>query len=209
MFVCFFPFFFFHLETELFSYFSDFLFFCSSSAFPEAPTSIDLLEDETSSESLHIRWIPGDNGGIEQWYQVSHRVNKDGMNFGPEVKVEGATEMIIGNLNSSTEYEIKVIAENVVGRSQEGVSLMGYTLRKYFLFKAANSLSDKVGSSHIQFVLNQLGLITLSPDPFCPFSTGPCFIGPVDFCPLVSSSCFISDSCYFVLDPFGPHPFRP
>ena len=63
------------------------------------------------------------------------------------------------------------------------------------------------GSS--QFVLNQLALIPLSPDPFCPFSTGPCFIGPLEFCPLVSSSCFISDSCYFVLDPFGPHPFRP
>ena len=55
-----------------------------------------------------------------------------------------------------------------------------------------------MGSS--QFVLNQLGLIPLSPDPFCPFSTGPCFIGPLEFCPLVSSSCFISDSCYFVLD---------
>ena len=64
-----------------------------------------------------------------------------------------------------------------------------------------------MGSS--QFVLSQLGLIPLSPDPFCPFSTGPCFIGPLEFCPLVSSSCFISDSCYFVLDPFGPHPFRP
>ena len=64
-----------------------------------------------------------------------------------------------------------------------------------------------MGSS--QFVLKQLGLIPLSPDPFCPFSTGPCFIGPLEFCPLVSSSCFISDSCYFVLDPFGPHPFRP
>ena len=65
----------------------------------------------------------------------------------------------------------------------------------------------KMGSS--QFVLNQIGLIPLSPDPFCPFSTGPCFIGPSEFCPRVSSSCFISDSCYFILDPFGPHPFRP
>ena len=66
---------------------------------------------------------------------------------------------------------------------------------------------QSTGSS--QFVLNQLGLMPLSPDPFCPFSTGPCFIGPLEVCPLVSSSCFISDSCYFVLDPFGPHPFRP
>ena len=64
-----------------------------------------------------------------------------------------------------------------------------------------------LGSS--QFVLNQLGLIPLSHDPFCLFSTSHCFIGPLEFCPLVSSSCFISDSCYFVLDPFGPHPFRP
>ena len=66
---------------------------------------------------------------------------------------------------------------------------------------------DGLGSS--QFVLNQLGLIPLSPDPFCPFSNGPGFIGPLEFCPLVSSSCFISDSCYLVLDPFDPHPFRP
>ena len=29
--------------------------------------------------------------------------------------------------------------------------------------------------------LNQLGLIPLSPDPFYPFSTGPCFIGPLEF----------------------------
>ena len=75
------------------------------------------------------------------------------------------------------------------------------------LFKKFRALDLFLGSS--QFVLNQLGLISLSPDPFCPFSTGPCFIGPLEFCPLVSSSCFISDSCYFVLDPIGPHPFRP
>ena len=68
-------------------------------------------------------------------------------------------------------------------------------------------LSHYTGSS--QFVLNQLGLIPLSPDPFCHFSTGLCFIGSLEVCPLVSSSCFISDLCYFVLDPFGPHQFRP
>ena len=74
------------------------------------------------------------------------------------------------------------------------------------LFLCFSLCMFKLGSS--QFVFNQLGLIPLSPDPFCPFSTGPCFIGSLEFCPLVSSSCFVSDSCYFVLDPFGPHPFR-
>ena len=127
------------METHIISYFSDLLSICSLLAFPNAPTSIDFLEEETTTESLHIQWTPGDNGGIEQWYQVSHRVNEDGMDFGPEVKVEGATEVIIGSLNSSTEYEVKVIAENVVGRSQEAVSLMGYTLRKYFHFESDNS----------------------------------------------------------------------
>ena len=53
---------------------------------------------------------------------------------------------------------------------------------------------DETGSS--QFVLNQLGLISLSPDPFCPFSTGPCFIGPLEVCPFVSSPCFISDETH-------------
>ena len=80
----------------------------------------------------------------------------------------------------------------------------------YFCFSNFNTLYlDHVVRGSSQLDLNQLGLIPISPDPFCPFSTGPCFIGSSQFCPLVSSSCFISDSCFFVLDPFGPHPFRP
>ena len=75
---------------------------------------------------------------------------------------------------------------------------------KYFYMMLIRILIQIWGLPSSRFVLNQLGLRPLSPDPFCPFSTGP-----LEICPLVSSSCFILDSCHFVLDPFGPHPFRP
>ena len=98
------------------------------------PTNIDLTS--RTSSSLYVTWEPGYNGGEEQRFYVSHmKTSSDKETFSERI-TEGMTYNVTG-LESYTQYEIKVYAENDVGMNPNSESILEYTLRKFqiiFLF---------------------------------------------------------------------------
>ena len=102
---------------------------------PQPPVSADVLDNLSTPHSITVQWEPGDDGGAAQWFMVSYRFIRDNSEFGPEEKVEGSfgeiVQHVVTDLITSTEYQIRVFAENVLERSDTAVYQRSFTLRKF------------------------------------------------------------------------------
>ena len=92
------------------------------------PTDVDLTG--RTSSSLTVTWKAGYNGGEEQRFYVSHMETSSDKETSSERTTDGMTYNVTG-LVPYTEYEIKVYAENDVGRNPNYGSIVKYTLRKF------------------------------------------------------------------------------
>ena len=98
------------------------------------PTNVHLTG--RTSSSLTVTWKPGYNGGEDQRFYTSHKKTTSSDEIFSERITEGMIYDVTG-LDSHTQYEIKVYAENYVGRNPNSESILEYTLRKFqiiFLF---------------------------------------------------------------------------
>ncbi|XP_033641234.1 proto-oncogene tyrosine-protein kinase ROS-like isoform X3 [Asterias rubens] len=93
---------------------------------PDQPTGV-VLTDQTSS-SLAVRWSAGYDGGETQWFHVSHKKTADSSETFSDMIEGGVTTYNVDGLESYTEYEIQVYAENDVGRNPSPGSILEYTL---------------------------------------------------------------------------------
>ena len=96
---------------------------------PDKPTGV-VLTDQTSS-SIAVSWSAGYNGGETQWFHVSHKKSADSSETSSNMIEGGVTTYNVDGLESFTEYEIKVYAENDVDRNPNPGSIVEYTRRKY------------------------------------------------------------------------------
>ncbi|XP_071806501.1 uncharacterized protein [Asterias amurensis] len=92
---------------------------------PNRPTGV-VMTDRTSS-SIAVGWSAGYNGGETQWFNVSHKKTADSSEtFSDRIDGEVTTYNVTG-LESYTEYEIKVYAENDEGKNTNPGSIVEYT----------------------------------------------------------------------------------
>ncbi|XP_071806525.1 uncharacterized protein [Asterias amurensis] len=94
---------------------------------PDQPTGV-VLTDRTSS-SIAVRWSAGYDGGETQWFHVSHKKTAEDSSETFSDRIDGeVTTYNVDGLESFTEYEIKVYAQNDVGRNPRPGSIVEYTL---------------------------------------------------------------------------------
>ncbi|XP_071806512.1 uncharacterized protein [Asterias amurensis] len=94
---------------------------------PDQPTGV-VLTDRTSS-SIAVRWSAGYDGGETQWFNVSHKKTAEDSSETFSDRIDGeVTTYNVDGLESFTEYEIKVYAQNDVGRNPRPGSIVEYTL---------------------------------------------------------------------------------
>ena len=99
---------------------------------PNQPSGL-VLNGRTSS-SIAVRWSAGYDGGENQWFHVSHKKTADSSETFSDRIDGGVTTYNVDGLESYTEYEIKVYAENDVGKNPSPASVVEYTLRKFVCF---------------------------------------------------------------------------
>ena len=92
------------------------------------PTGVELTG--RTSSSIAVRWSAGYDGGETQWFHVSHKKTADSSETFSDRIDEGVTTYNVDGLESYTEYEIKVYAENDVGKNPSPGSILEHTLRK-------------------------------------------------------------------------------
>ncbi len=95
---------------------------------PNKPTGV-VLVDQTSS-SIAVRWSAGYDGGESQWFHVGHKKTADSSETVSD-RIDGGVTTYMYNvtgLESYMEYEIKVYAENDLGRNPIPGSVVNYTL---------------------------------------------------------------------------------
>ena len=99
--------------------------------------SANVLDDTLTPHSITVQWEPGDDGGAAQWFLVAYRIIVDNSEFGPEEKVERSpgklVQHVLTDLITSTEYQIRVFAENVLERSETAEYQRSFTLRKFIV----------------------------------------------------------------------------
>ena len=81
--------------------------------------------------SLTLEWTPGYNGGEEQHFLVAYRKYPDDSFGSPEET--NVPEYIVDNLEPGTTYEIAIVSENSVGKS-DPVTVINRTKRTLFFF---------------------------------------------------------------------------
>ncbi|XP_071806842.1 nephrin-like isoform X6 [Asterias amurensis] len=93
---------------------------------PNRPTGV-VMTDRTSS-SIAVRWSAGYDGGETQWFHISHKKTAadSSETFSDRIDGEVTTYNVTG-LESFTEYEIKVYAQNDVGKNTNPGSIVEYT----------------------------------------------------------------------------------
>ena len=97
---------------------------------PDPPT--DVRGTERTSDSITVSWTSGYDGGEEQWFIVSYmKADSDDPETLSEPITGGENTFTITGLEGYTEYEIRVYAENSIGRNPNYGMTTLTTLRKY------------------------------------------------------------------------------
>ena len=95
---------------------------------PNQPSGL-VLNGRTSS-SIAVSWSAGYDGGETQWFHISHKKTADSSETFSD-RIDGEVTIYnVNSLESYTEYEIKVYAQNDVDRNPIPGIIVEYTLRK-------------------------------------------------------------------------------
>ncbi|XP_033641699.1 uncharacterized protein LOC117301803 [Asterias rubens] len=93
---------------------------------PNVPSGV-ILTGRTSS-SIAVRWSAGYDGGETQWFHISHKKAADSSETYSDMIDGEVTTYNVDGLESYTEYEIKVYAQNAVDRNPIPGIIVEYTL---------------------------------------------------------------------------------
>ncbi|KAK7495223.1 hypothetical protein BaRGS_00013633, partial [Batillaria attramentaria] len=92
---------------------------------PEAPT--ELQTDNRTWESIHLKWVPGFDGGFPQQFQVYVQEAGSTEPKFPPLQAGSDTSMNITGLWPSTTYEFAVVGRNMLGVGQRSLTLTSHT----------------------------------------------------------------------------------
>ncbi|XP_052214822.1 synaptogenesis protein syg-2-like [Dreissena polymorpha] len=85
---------------------------------PSMPQQLLVVDAMVTECSVTVQWTPGFNGGEDQWFMIGFKKAADEtltyINISATV-----TQLSIGELVAGTKYEVKMHAENVIGKSDE------------------------------------------------------------------------------------------
>lgn len=97
---------------------------------PDPPLALRVLN--ITAASVHIRWIPGFDGGLDQSFRVRYRptASADPSYSYRDVYPTNSTQMVINGLNEDTEYVFAVQAINEKGQSDYTADLVKATTLK-------------------------------------------------------------------------------
>ncbi|KAH3813969.1 hypothetical protein DPMN_142443 [Dreissena polymorpha] len=85
---------------------------------PAMPKQFWVVEESATDNSVTVEWIPGFNGGEDQWFVIRYKQEVSEHWLYKNVS-ENITKQSIGGLVAGTSYQFKMYAENSVGNSEE------------------------------------------------------------------------------------------
>ncbi|XP_052214825.1 protein turtle-like isoform X2 [Dreissena polymorpha] len=89
---------------------------------PSVPQQLLVVDAMVTESSVTVKWTPGFNGGEDQWFVIGYKKAAD--EFWTYINVSSTvTQLSIGDLVAGTKYEVKMYAENIIGKSDETTAL--------------------------------------------------------------------------------------
>ncbi|KAH3813991.1 hypothetical protein DPMN_142467 [Dreissena polymorpha] len=85
---------------------------------PSMPQQLLVLDAIVTESSVTVQWTPGFNGGEDQWFMIGYKKAADETWTYINISSTG-TQLNIGELVSGTMHEVKMHAENIIGKSDE------------------------------------------------------------------------------------------
>ena len=87
-----------------------------------------------TADSLTVTWTAGYDGGEDQWFHVSYlKTNSEDEETFSDSITGGDNMYTVAGLEEYTDYDIRVYAENRIGRNPDYGKITEKTLRKYQL----------------------------------------------------------------------------
>ena len=97
---------------------------------PDSPFGV--RSSEKTSDSITVSWTAGYDGGEDQWFFVSYlKTNSEDSEVFSDPITGGENMYTVTGLEGYTEYEVRVYAENEIGRNPKHGTATVTTLRKY------------------------------------------------------------------------------
>ncbi|XP_052219302.1 nephrin-like isoform X1 [Dreissena polymorpha] len=85
---------------------------------PSVPQQFLIVDAMITERSVTVQWIPGFNGGEDQWFVIGYKKAVD--ETWTYINVSSTvTQFSIRELVAGTNYEVKIYAENIIGKSDE------------------------------------------------------------------------------------------
>ncbi|KAH3811021.1 hemicentin-1-like isoform X2 [Dreissena polymorpha] len=117
------------------------VFYIHLRAKPDKPTSFRIKDGSITHNSLTVEWIPGDTGGANPWFVIRYRAALIPNWTDKRVPPTLQTSYTVEDLIPRTNYELKMFAENIVGKSGETSIVTALTLQDN---KASPSTSSTI-----------------------------------------------------------------
>ncbi|XP_052217549.1 synaptogenesis protein syg-2-like [Dreissena polymorpha] len=109
---------------------------------PSLPQRLLVVDALVTESSIAVRWIPGFDGGEDQWFVIGYRKAADVA--WTYINVSSTdTQLSIGKLVAGTKYEVKMYAENIIGKSDD-TTILSVTTQTVF---SDNGSSPSVGAA--------------------------------------------------------------
>ncbi|XP_052219293.1 uncharacterized protein LOC127836657 [Dreissena polymorpha] len=89
---------------------------------PSMPQQLHVVDAMVTQNYIEVKWTPGFNGGEEQWFVIGYKKAAD--ESWTYINVSSiVTQLSIGDLVAGTKYEVKMYAENIIGKSDDTIVL--------------------------------------------------------------------------------------
>ncbi|XP_052219165.1 hemicentin-1-like [Dreissena polymorpha] len=93
---------------------------------PSVPQQLLVVDAMVTQSSIAVQWTPGFNGGEDQWFVIGYKKAAD--ESWTYINVSSTvTQLNIGDLVAGTKYEVKMYAENIIGKSDDTTVLSATT----------------------------------------------------------------------------------